>query len=174
VTMKLHVTLSIDSEVFPKFKAIVPNVSADVEAHMRCRLAENGIAGEQKQSSMTLQQYDHLSREFIKVGRQVANEEAYLRKIRKFDVLMSVCKQAGLDQSLSNLRECSAKMSDVWVVTWKGNPDLMREFLIYLGWSKHLRELGKQLSDVDNGKVKVVDASAENGSAPEAPAPIPA
>lgn len=160
--MKQHATFSIDQEVLSKFKRIVANVSADLETYMRQKLLESGLKVNEAGVAVTRQQYDQLNLDFIRKGRQVADEEAYLRKIRKFDMLYAVAKQAGLDwQGLSNLRECKPKMR----LLWTGSSGLMREFLIYLDWSERRHKLEKQLADIEDGKVKIVDDDFEKPTA---------
>lgn len=156
--MKQHVTLSVDIEVLSEFKKLVSNVSSDVEGYMRDRLAKDGVSQVQIDPAVTRRQLEEMSREFIKTGRRVADEEAYLRRIRKFDLLYAVAKQVGLDwQGLTNLQECKPKMRSVWT----GSLGLMQEFLIYLDWCQQRTKLGKQLRDIEEGKVRIADVDVK-------------
>lgn len=156
--MKQHVTLSVDIEVLSEFKKFVSNVSADVEGYMRDKLAKGGGSQVQTGPAVSRRQLEEMNREFIKTGRRVNDEEAYLRKIRKFDLLYAVAMQAGLDwKGLTNLQECKAKMRSIWT----GSSSLLQEFLIYLDWCQQRGKLEKQLKDIDEGRVRVAEAETK-------------
>jgi hypothetical protein len=164
--MKQHVTLSVDIEVLSEFKKLVSNVSADVEGYMRDKLTKGGVSQVQTGPAVSRRQLEEMNREFIKTGRRVAGEEAYLRKIRKFDLLYSVAMQADLDwKGLTNLQECKAKMR----AAWTGSSSLMQEFLIYLDWCQQRGKLEKQLKDIDEGRVRVAEAETKESVVSQEP-----
>lgn len=142
-------------------------MSADVEGYMRDKLAKGGPFPELGQGkTVSRRQLEEMNREFIKTGRRANDEEAYLRKIRKFDMLYAVAIQADLDwHGLTNLQECKAKMRSIWT----GSSSLMQEFLIYLEWCQQRGKLEKQLKDIDEGRVRVAEAETKEAVVSQEP-----
>lgn len=156
--MKKHVNFSIDSEILAKYKKIVPNASADIEAYMTRKLAESGVSENQEGSAISLQDYQALRTDLEKKRGQIANVEDYLRKVHKFDILYAMAKQVGLNwATLANLEECKPKLLDAWT----GEKSLMNEFISYLEWVQERLVINQKFDDIRHGKVKVVDAVAE-------------
>jgi hypothetical protein len=139
---------------------------------MRRKLAESGVSENQEGLAITPQDYQALRIDLEKKRRQIEKVETYLRNVRKFDMLYAVAKQVGLNwATLTNLEECKPKLLSAWT----GEKSLMNEFINYLEWVQERLEIDGKLSDIRNGKVKVVDASkkAEPNSATEVAASIP-
>ncbi len=150
--MKQHTNISIDTEVIKRFKTLVPNVSADIEAYMRQKIADAGGQEDNPGKTITPEDYQALRTNLERKRKQIANVEEYLRKIHKFDMLYAVAKQSGLNwATLANLEELKPKL----LREWSGEKSVMNEFINYLEWVQERLVINGKLDDVRSGKIKV-------------------
>jgi hypothetical protein len=142
--VKHTTTLTLDAEVFQRFKAKVDNVSGEVESFMRRRLSE--LDG---QDTLQISQvdYEKLRENQIELSRETDKIVKGLKEQHVLEGLMATANEQGLNlKDLNNLDETIPKLFNAW----KDAPDYIHRYITFLEKIKEKWNVEQQLLKIRN------------------------
>lgn len=145
--VKHTTTLTLDAEVFQRFKAKVGNVSGEVESFMRQRLAE--LDG---QDIMQVSQvdYERLKRKHLELSREADKIVKGLEEQKVWDTLSATAEEQGLNmKDFDNLDKIIPQLFKAW----QDAPDYMHRFVTFLEKLKEKWSVEKQLFRIRTGSI---------------------
>ena len=129
--VKHTTTLTLDIDIFQRFKAKVGNVSGEVESFMRRRLAE--LEGKEP-SQVSQDDYEQLRRRQLEFSREADKIMKSLQEQRQWERLSAIAEEVGLNlEDLNNLERTIPQLFQ----KWDDAPDYMHR---YVTWLEKLKE----------------------------------
>lgn len=137
--VKHTTTLTLDIDIFQRFKAKVGNVSGEVETFMRQRLTE--LDGKEP-LQISQDDYERLRREHLELSREADKIVKGLQEQKVWDSLSTMAEEAGLNvKDLSNLDKTVPQLFKAW----QEAPDYMHRYVTFLEKLKEKWNVEKQL-----------------------------
>lgn len=149
--VKHTTTLTLDAEVFQRFKAKVDNVSGEVESFMRRRLTE--LDG-QDMLQVSQVDYERLRKEQIELSREADKIVKGLKEQSVWARLSAMAEEQGLNmKDFDNLEKIIPQLFKAW----QDAPDYMHRYVTFLEKLKQKWNVEKQLLRIRTASVTVTE-----------------
>jgi hypothetical protein len=140
--VKHTTTLTLDIDIFQRFKAKVHNVSGEVEGFMRRRLAE--LDGKEP-LQVSQDDYERLRNQQLELSREADKIVKGLTEQKQWESLSATAEEVGLNmKDLNNLDKSIPQLFEAW----QDAPDYMHRFVTFLEKLREKWEVERQLLGV--------------------------
>jgi hypothetical protein len=137
--VKHTTTLTLDIDIFQRFKAKVGNVSGEVEGFMRRRLAE--LDGKEP-LEISQDDYERLRNQQLELSREADKIVKGLRDQKVWESLSATADEVGLNmKDLNNLDKTIPQLFEAW----DDAPDYMHRYVTFLEKLREKWAVQKQL-----------------------------
>lgn len=142
--MKTRHTISVSDESFKALQKLVPNVSAELDAFVKKRVAE--LTGRPVDNS---DDYEALKvRHMALVSEVVKLEKRLSKEAENFGKANILLGELGVKPDLSNAGEVIPK----FLVAWKGSQEFMHEYVTLVEVAQKKKEAETRLREVRSAK----------------------
>jgi DNA repair exonuclease SbcCD ATPase subunit len=139
--MKARTNLTIDKDIYERFKQKVPNMSEEVEAFMSRRIVE--LSGSDERARRL--RYEELKSQYNKLVKKVAEKDQELREITPhYHTANELLHGLGLKADFSNAEELIPKVTKEWT----GPVEFLHEYINLVELARDKRVVERELTQL--------------------------